>query len=124
VGAAYTVGAFAIKANYIDFKPKTVAAATPEITNTGVGVDYNLNAANKVNLSYYDLESKAPAAGSVKSISFTYDHTLSKTTGLYFKAVSGKNSSFGGTAILDQSGVANYNAGTTTAFLAGIHKAF
>ncbi len=127
VGAAYKAGAFTVKANYIDFKPKTVASADPEITDTGVGVDYMLSAANKINVSYYDLQSKTAgtaAAGSVQSFSFTFDHTLSKSTGLYFKAVSGKNSHFNGVAIVDQSGVANYNAGTSTGFVAGLHHAF
>ncbi len=90
-GLGYTYGAWAIRAQYGEFKDYGLATAAGTGGNLvddfkvwGIGVDYNTNAANKLNLSFYDgKNSSAATDNKTQEIALMDNYSLSKRTTVY-----------------------------------------
>ncbi len=89
-GLGYTYGAWAIRAQYGEFKDyglssgTTPGALVDDFKVWGIGVDYNTNAANKLNLSFYDgKNSSASTDNKTQEIALMDNYSLSKRTSVY-----------------------------------------
>ncbi len=89
-GLGYTYGAWAIRAQYGEFKDyglssgTTPGALVDDFKVWGIGVDYNTNAANKLNLSFYDgKNSSAATDNKTQEIALMDNYSLSKRTSVY-----------------------------------------
>ena len=90
-GLGYTYGAWAIRAQYGEFKDYGAASLAGTGGNLvddfkvwGIGVDYNTNAANKLNLSFYDgKNSSAATDNKTQEIALMDNYSLSKRTSVY-----------------------------------------
>ncbi len=92
-GLGYTYGAWAFRAQYGEFKDYGLAnaagtggALADDFKVWGIGVDYNTNAANKLNLSFYDGKNTANGISNnnkTQEIAFMDNYSLSKRTTVY-----------------------------------------
>lgn len=85
-GLGYTYGAWAIRAQYGDFRDYAAGsgALADEFKVFGVGVDYNTSVANKLNLSFYDGKNDASATNNrTQELAFMDNYALSKRTSVY-----------------------------------------
>ncbi len=90
-GLGYTYGAWAIRAQYGEFKDYGLATSAgtggglvDDFKVWGIGVDYNTNAANKLNLSFYDgKNSSAATDNKTQEIALMDNYSLSKRTSVY-----------------------------------------
>ncbi len=92
VGLAYAMAPFAVRGQYGRYK-SAYTAGTPyaDIKNYGIGLDYAVTTANKVNLSYYQSKDGSPVAGGKTTELAVMDtHALSKRTSVYAQVASVK----------------------------------
>jgi predicted porin len=125
VGAAYTMGAVRLAANYMDVKPSNAISTILETTQTGVGASYTQGAVT-YGATYYTMTNKENS-NTLNKTTFKVDYALSKATGVYAAVTAAKDNgaNFGAAGILDQSGVATAAANaTTTTWVVGLHKGF
>jgi predicted porin len=89
VGAAYKMGAFEIKGNYMEADP---TGATNKFEQINLGLSYSQDA-NKFFVNYQTNELETGARGN--SLSLAYSYTLSKRTNLYTSYAKMRNNSKG-----------------------------
>jgi predicted porin len=89
IGAAYKMGAFEIKGNYMEADP---TGATNKFEQINLGLSYTQDA-NKFFVNYQTNELETGAKGN--SLSLAYSYTLSKRTNLYTSYAKMRNNSKG-----------------------------
>ena len=89
-------GPFAVRAQYGDFKSGFVnGAASSDIKSAGIGLDWKITEANKLNISFYDAKDNGtggavPVGGKTREIALLDTYSLSKRTQVYAQVVSVK----------------------------------
>jgi len=150
IGAGYSVGPWAVRAQYAEFRYGyygpgfTNIASTPldEIKLWGIGGDWK-SGANTVNLSFYDAKDNGGGPGTVgvysgyatggrtKEIALYDTYSLSKRTSVYGQIASlkadtnaGDSASLGGIYVTSAGGLVAANGVTTTYIGFGLQHSF
>lgn len=85
-GAAYQIGQFTLKANYLNVKnaaPTGVAAS--DVKGLGLGVDWDWSPVNKLTVAYYDNKDRINTTDATRNLVISNDYSLSKRTILYIQ---------------------------------------
>jgi predicted porin len=83
IGGALPLGAFTIKASYQHSTEDAFGVETHKVDFWGIGLDWAWNAANTLNVSYYDGKDDRVAGDKTKTFVISNDYALSKRTTLY-----------------------------------------
>lgn len=83
-GGAVPIGAFTLKANYLNVKNADPAGVElSDVNGLSVGVDYDWSAANKLTVAYYDNKDRRNRSDATHNLVVSNDYSLSKRTILY-----------------------------------------